>query len=96
MTKSQKLYARMVNETSGLPEDFDGDDKYVATISYRKTRDWWCLLDASLGSEIPKDFRKDMEAMPDGFLCPRSYGDWEIMMCEKYGQKETDTTSASR
>lgn len=96
MTKSQKLYTRMVNETSGLPEDFDGDYKDVAAISYRKTWDWWCLLEASLGSEIPEDFRKDMETMPDGFLCPRSYGDWEIMMCKKYGQKEADQTPASR
>ena len=49
-----------------------------------------------MGSEIPEDFQKNMEEMPDGFLCPRSYGDWEIMMCEKYGQKETDPTPASR
>ena len=96
MTKSQKLYTRMINETSGLPKDFDGDYKDVAAISYRKTYDWWCLLKESLGSEIPENFQKDMEGMPDGFLCPRSYGDWEVMMCEKYGQKEADPTPASR
>ena len=49
-----------------------------------------------MGSEIPEDFQKNMEEMPDGFLCPRSYGDWEITMCEKYGQKEADPTPASR
>lgn len=96
MTKSQKLYTRMVNETSGLPEDFDGDYKDVAAVSYWKTWDWWCLLEASLGSEIPEDFRKDMEEMPDGFLCPCSYGDWKTMMFEKYGQKKSDPTPASR
>ena len=96
MTKSQKLYNRMINETSGLPEDFDGDYKDVAAIDYRKTSDWWYLLKESLGSEIPEDFRKDMNDMPNGFLCPRSYGDWEVMMCEKYGQEKTDPTPASR
>ena len=96
MTKSQKLFARMINETSGLPKDFDGDYKDVAAIDYRKTSDWWYLLKESMGSEIPKDFRKDMEMMPNGFLCPRSYGDWENMMYEKYGQEEADPTPASR
>ena len=96
MNKSQKLYARMINETSGLPEDFDGDYKDVAAVSYRKTSDWWYLLKESLGSEIPEDFQKDMDDMPNGFLCPRSYGNWEVMMYEKYGQKETDPTPASR
>ena len=96
MTKSQKLFARMVNETSGLPEDFDGDYKDVAAIDYQKTSDWWYLLKESMGSEIPEDFRTDMEMMPNGFLCPRSYGDWMDKMCEKYGQEETDPTPASR
>ena len=96
MTKSQKLFTRMINETSGLPDDFDGDYKDVAAIDYWKTSDWWCLLKESLGYEIPEDFQKDMEKMPDGFLCPRSYGDWGVMMCEKYGQKEADPTPASR
>ena len=96
MNKSQKLFARMINETSGLPEDFDGDYKDVAAISYRKTSDWWYLLKESLGSEIPKDFQKDMDDMPNGFLCPRSYENWEVMMCEKYGQKEADPTPAGR
>ena len=96
MTKSQKLYTRMFNETSGLPKDFDGDYKDVAAVSYRKTSDWWYLLKESLGSEIPEDFQKDMDDMPNGFLCPRSYGNWEVMMCEKYSQKETDPTPASR
>ena len=95
MTKSQKLFARMINEASGLPEDFDGDYKDVAAVSYRKTSDWWYLLKESMGSEIPEDFQKDMDDMPNGFLCPRSYGNWEVMMCEKYSQ-ETDPTPASR
>lgn len=86
----------MINETSGLPEDFDGDYKDVAAIDYWKTEDWWYRLKESMGSEIPEDFRKDMETMPDGSLCPRSYWDWENMMYEKYGQKEADQTPASR
>lgn len=96
MTKSQKLFTRMIDETSGLPEDFDGDYKDVIAIGYRKTSDWWYLLKKSMGSEIPEDFRKDMEMMPNGFLCPRSYGNWEIMMCEKYGQTKDVPTPASR
>ena len=96
MTKSQKLYTRMINETSDLPGGFDGDYKDVAAINYWKTYDWWYLLKESLGSEIPEDFRRDMEEMPDGFLCPRSYGNWEVMMYEKYGQKEANPTPASR
>ena len=86
MTKSQKLFARMIDETSGLPEDFDGDYKDVATINSQSTEDWWYNLKETMGSEIPEDFRKDMERMPDGFNCPRSYGNWQIMMYEKYGQ----------
>ena len=96
MNKSRKLFDRMINETSGLPAAFDGDYKDVAAVSYRKTSDWWYLLKESLGSEIPEDFQKDMDDMPNGFLCPRSYGNWEVMMCEKYGQKESNPTPASR
>lgn len=96
MTMSQKLYVRMVRETSGLPEGFDGDYKDAAAVRSRATWNWWLLLEASMGSEIPEDFRKDMEAMPSGFSCPRSYGDWEIMMCERYGQNAADPTPAGR
>ena len=96
MTMSQKLFSRMINETSSLPEDFDGDYEDVIAIGYRKTSDWWYLLKKSMDSEIPEDFRTDMNDMPNGFLCPRSYGNWEIMMCEKYGQTKDVPTPASR
>lgn len=78
---SKELYGRLI-EASKLPHKFDGDYKDRASESYRLTARWW---DGAMFEDgIPEGFRKDMEAMPDGFNCPRAYGNWDEMMYKKY------------
>ena len=78
---SKELYGRLC-EACRLPRYFDGDYKDRAAESYRLTARWWDR--AMFWKGIPREFRMDMESMPDGFNCPRAFGDWEAMMYDKY------------
>ena len=77
---SKELYVGLV-ESSRLPRGFGGDYKDRAAEKFRLTARWW---DGICHDGIPEGFRRDMEAMPDGFNCPRAFGDWEAMMYDKY------------
>ena len=78
---NKELYKQLV-EASRITRGFDGDYKDRAAESYRLTARWWDR--AMFWKGIPREFRMDMESMPDGFNCPRAYGNWEEMMYEKY------------
>ena len=78
---SKELYGRLI-KASALPRDFDGDYKDRAAEKFRLAARWW---DGNMDRDgIPERFRQDIEMMPDGFACPRAFGDWEAMMYEKY------------
>ena len=77
---SKELYGRLC-EACRLPRYFDGDYKDRAAEKFRLAARWWDGMDPD---GIPEGFRRDMEIMPDGFNCPRAFGDWEAMMYDKY------------
>ena len=77
---SKELYGRLI-KASELPRYFDGDYKDRAAEKFRLAARWWDGMDHD---GIPEEFRRDMDAMPDGFSCPRAFGYWESMMYEKY------------
>ena len=79
---SKEMYGRLIKATM-LPRGFDGDYKDRAAEKFRLAARWWDGIVDNL-SGIPEGFRKDMEEMPDGFCCPRAFGDWEAMMYDKY------------
>ena len=78
---NKEIYGRLI-EVTKLPRDFDGDYKDRAAEKFRLAAMWW---DSAMFEDgIPEGFRKDMEAMPDGFNCPRAFDDWDAMMYDKY------------
>ena len=77
---SKQLYVRLT-EAFRLPCDFDGDYKDRAAEKFRLAARWWDGMEID---GVPDGFRRDMERMPDGYCCPRAFGDWEAMMYDKY------------
>lgn len=77
---SKQLYVRLT-EACRLPRDFDGDYKDRAAEKFRLAARWWDGMEID---GVPDGFRRDMERMPDGYCCPRAFGDWEAMMYDKY------------
>ena len=78
---SKKLYGRLT-KAFRLPRDFDGDYKDRAAEKFRLAARWWDQ--AMFWKGIPREFRMDMESMPDGLNCPRAFDDWDAMMYDKY------------
>ena len=77
---SKEIYGRLIEATM-LPRDFDGDYKDRAAEKFRLAARWWDGMEID---GVPDGFRRDMERMPDGYCCPRAFGDWEAMMYDKY------------
>ena len=77
---NKEMYGRLIEATK-LPRDFDGDYKDRAAEKFRLAARWWDGMEID---GVPDGFRRDMERMPDGYCCPRAFGDWEAMMYDKY------------
>ena len=77
---STEMYGRLIEATK-LPRDFDGDYQDRAAEKFRLAARWWDGIEID---GVPDGFRRDMEEMPDGYCCPRAFGDWEDMMYDKY------------
>ena len=77
---SKEIYGHLIEATK-LPRDFDGDYKDRAAEKFRLAARWWDGMEID---GVPDGFRRDMERMPDGYCCPRAFGDWEAMMYDKY------------
>lgn len=78
---SKQLFGRLTEATK-IPSDFDGDYQDRAAEKFRLAARWWFVTEIETG--ITEEFRRDMDRMPDGFCCPRAFGDWEAMMYDKY------------